>query len=1291
MLMSEASAKGVAEEVQRLRGRFKQTAEASGFDKAVADAEQIIHAANTPKDPRVAEIVERQHQHAADVEAKMLAVQSKEAAHDAILVGTRSAAAGTRAAQWISQHPNSSYEDNPYREELEAVDTELLASLDRVIDDDSPLTLHTTFKVDGSSGKDEEQVWLSESEKSGEDEEQVWLSESEKSGEDEEQVWPSESGKSERKRSDKRHSATPRNSERKAGDRAKVAKTRPGLSTHDRAHNMDRSRVTIADGKKSSSHAHSEAAHHTKSARHSSGSRTRAEILADARKHTAEVDKKQQSIRHKVEKHNQLLASLTEKRWASQHPKEAAAKAKEKADAASPDAMEVAQEFVQSTVAEISGEKGGTEVNPMSMTTAQRTAARNALQYRIVQTIKQYDKARGKPEAAKLKAALIAMREKLTTLSPGWTPQKAVAIKQKQIKDKEQEIDSLQQYYDAHNLAPGAKLNSLNQELDDLRSKLQQAQAAASPERNQTTTTATVAQANSAGSSTWQATVPKSIFPQITSSQSAVSQITGPQVTAVQTMAPQTAAKAELLFASKYQRTETPKLHDTVLATLKPSELRQRARAAGVPESDLDAADDTANPRQTLTEMIMKTTSPTAEEIFRQSLSSLRSSDLHKAARVAGIDESILDSVDDDMSPRQALVDLVAHALTSETPVSASQTSAPLLTQPSTSTILAQQPTVPLAAPTSLAVQTATSYVGVPSTSTIVAQQPTEPLAAPTSLAAQTATSYVDMPSTSPIAAQQPTEPLAAPTSLAAQTATSYVDMQRPLEGIGLPEPFNSWSCTEYAAFYGVGGGSCAAEMIRRSPNCDEKCQEDPSPIVEACPITCGAAAQYATSSLSPASTADTVLSATEPQSVGQDNASVGEAGQTSPSLNNPEDTAVGFDTVLNMNISAGTNDSLDHDGYLYGTTKASDPIPAVSTAPAVDPLAGLSPKAKKIVKHQQQHAAAVEKKKEAIEAKVREHNDKIIAGQVRQWESQHPGQSPPAAITTLQKRTRTDAVLPSTKKVTGRSPETATKSPTKSQVDQNADRVATLKALEESLLAAERITLSSTQKSAVKIISDSNATAASEPQTSVQHPFASVLFANATSRTDADSNSGTQNTTTIDPTKMSITALALQLREAKRAEILGESPQIAVSALASSLQNAKRASADQAARLARLKQNFHKSAVQVLEESGTLLDPLELKEQKQKAEMDRLVQKFGFDGAHDKMREKQKRIHDAAVAAQTAMKAQQQAAKEATRIARLAPPPPPPYKKPGLAARKALIAKRAALRERNAVLKEQS
>lgn len=67
-------------------------------------------------------------------------------------------------------------------------------------------------------------------------------------------------------------------------------------------------------------------------------------------------------------------------------------------------------------------------------------------------------------------------------------------------------------------------------------------------------------------------------------------------------------------------------------------------------------------------------------------------------------------------------------------------------------------------------------------------------------------------------------------------------DIARPLAGLGLPwGPWIQWTCKDWASIYGMDViGNCDVSRIQASPNCDQRCQQNPGFIKTRCPQTCG-------------------------------------------------------------------------------------------------------------------------------------------------------------------------------------------------------------------------------------------------------------------------------------------------------------------------------------------------------------------------------------------------------------------------------------------------------------------
>ena len=109
------------------------------------------------------------------------------------------------------------------------------------------------------------------------------------------------------------------------------------------------------------------------------------------------------------------------------------------------------------------------------------------------------------------------------------------------------------------------------------------------------------------------------------------------------------------------------------LATLKATELRRRAAAAGVEQEEIDDADDALNPKEALIVLIIEAETPAKaaaadgervqrEAALREELAALRVSELRRRAAAAGVGEDEIDGADDALNPKQALIALVAKA-----------------------------------------------------------------------------------------------------------------------------------------------------------------------------------------------------------------------------------------------------------------------------------------------------------------------------------------------------------------------------------------------------------------------------------------------------------------------------------------------------------------------------------------------------------------------------------------------------------------------------------------------------
>eukprot|EP01051_Picozoa_sp_SAG22_P002547 SAG22_NODE_115_length_19315_cov_10.458368_8_plen_775_part_00 len=104
------------------------------------------------------------------------------------------------------------------------------------------------------------------------------------------------------------------------------------------------------------------------------------------------------------------------------------------------------------------------------------------------------------------------------------------------------------------------------------------------------------------------------------------------------------------------------------LTPMKMSALRKRALAVGLSADDVDAVDDSDDPRAALVELIVAATGGGAEDDaekslqLREELSQLKMSALRKQARGTDVNEEAVDAVDDSDDPRAALVELIVAA-----------------------------------------------------------------------------------------------------------------------------------------------------------------------------------------------------------------------------------------------------------------------------------------------------------------------------------------------------------------------------------------------------------------------------------------------------------------------------------------------------------------------------------------------------------------------------------------------------------------------------------------------------
>ena len=93
------------------------------------------------------------------------------------------------------------------------------------------------------------------------------------------------------------------------------------------------------------------------------------------------------------------------------------------------------------------------------------------------------------------------------------------------------------------------------------------------------------------------------------------------------------------------------------LGALKPTQLRRRATASGVPEEAIEEAEDGDSPKATLIELILAAAAPLQAE-----LAALKPTELRKRAKVAGASAEAIDEAEDSDSPKEALISLILAA-----------------------------------------------------------------------------------------------------------------------------------------------------------------------------------------------------------------------------------------------------------------------------------------------------------------------------------------------------------------------------------------------------------------------------------------------------------------------------------------------------------------------------------------------------------------------------------------------------------------------------------------------------
>ena len=111
------------------------------------------------------------------------------------------------------------------------------------------------------------------------------------------------------------------------------------------------------------------------------------------------------------------------------------------------------------------------------------------------------------------------------------------------------------------------------------------------------------------------------------------------------------------------------------LRELKISELKKRARAAGVPEEQIEEAEDSADPKASLVALIQQRVELVAHSIddgadgvaasvadLRAELGLLKMSALKKRAKALQIAAEVLEEAEDSLTPREAIVELIVAA-----------------------------------------------------------------------------------------------------------------------------------------------------------------------------------------------------------------------------------------------------------------------------------------------------------------------------------------------------------------------------------------------------------------------------------------------------------------------------------------------------------------------------------------------------------------------------------------------------------------------------------------------------
>jgi hypothetical protein len=122
--------------------------------------------------------------------------------------------------------------------------------------------------------------------------------------------------------------------------------------------------------------------------------------------------------------------------------------------------------------------------------------------------------------------------------------------------------------------------------------------------------------------------------------------------------------RADVTLTAAAELDATP-LHQEFMK-LRPTQLKQRARESGVDAAAIDATDDADVPKEALIALLLALSEDSRnveeeeeEEVARVALAGMRVTELKRRARAAGVPEAAIDEADDAPSPKEALVALL--------------------------------------------------------------------------------------------------------------------------------------------------------------------------------------------------------------------------------------------------------------------------------------------------------------------------------------------------------------------------------------------------------------------------------------------------------------------------------------------------------------------------------------------------------------------------------------------------------------------------------------------------------